>query len=265
MKTTLLVIDPQFDFCDPRGALFVPGADADMMRLAAFVRRQAFVFDAVHVTLDTHHFLDIAHPSFWRGAGGQSPAPFTTIAADDITAGKWRAADAENQARASEYVRELEKNGRYALTIWPPHCLIGSAGHSVQSELFDALTQWEASKNRSVNFIRKGENPLTEHYSAIQAEVPNANDPATQRNDTLIDALRDSETIYVTGEAGSHCVANTVRDLADAAPELIPCLVLLTDAVSPVAGFADFQHAFVQDLTARGMQLSTTGESFDAH
>lgn len=26
-KPTLIIIDPQFDFCDPKGALSVPGAD----------------------------------------------------------------------------------------------------------------------------------------------------------------------------------------------------------------------------------------------
>lgn len=261
MKTTLLIIDPQFDFCDPRGALFVPGADTDMTRLAAFVRRQAFVVDAVHVTLDTHHFLDIAHPSFWRGADGQPPAPFTTIAADDVTAGTWRAARTENQERAAAYAQELEKSGRYALTVWPPHCLIASVGHSVQSELFDALTAWESASGKSVNYVRKGENPLTEHYSAIQAEVPDAGDPTTQRNEKLIAALREAETIYVAGEAGSHCVANTIRDLADAAPELVPRLTLLTDAISPVAGFADLQDAFLGDLTARGMRTMKTTEA----
>lgn len=261
MKTTLLIIDPQFDFCDPRGALFVPGADADMARLAAFVRRHGAAIDAIHVTLDTHHLLDIAHPIFWRDSDGKMPAPFTTIAAEDVAAGKWRTADGENQARAEAYVRTLEANGRYAPTVWPPHCLIGSIGHSVHSELFDALKDWETASGKSVNFVRKGENPLTEHYSAIQAEVPDAGDPATQRNDGLIDALREADQIYIAGEAGSHCIANTVRDLADAAPELVPRLTLLTDASSPVAGFADLQDAFLGDLTARGMRIMKTTEA----
>ena len=39
MKIHLLVIDPQNDFCDPNGSLFVPGADEDIKRLAEMVHR----------------------------------------------------------------------------------------------------------------------------------------------------------------------------------------------------------------------------------
>lgn len=39
MNVHLLVIDPQNDFCDPNGSLFVPGADEDMKRLGGFIER----------------------------------------------------------------------------------------------------------------------------------------------------------------------------------------------------------------------------------
>jgi nicotinamidase-related amidase len=39
MKLHLVVIDPQYDFCDPNGSLFVPEADNDMKRLAVMVER----------------------------------------------------------------------------------------------------------------------------------------------------------------------------------------------------------------------------------
>ena len=34
----LLVVDGQFDFCDPAGALYVPGADEDMKRLSKMMQ-----------------------------------------------------------------------------------------------------------------------------------------------------------------------------------------------------------------------------------
>jgi len=34
MNVHLLIIDPQNDFSNPQGSLFVPGADDDMKRLA---------------------------------------------------------------------------------------------------------------------------------------------------------------------------------------------------------------------------------------
>ncbi len=39
MDLRILIIDPQNDFCDKNGALFVPGADDDMIRLAGMIRR----------------------------------------------------------------------------------------------------------------------------------------------------------------------------------------------------------------------------------
>ena len=64
-KVHLLVIDPQVDFCEKDGALFVPGAGEDIVRLATFVDRIRDKLEMIHVTLDCHHFIDIAHPIFW--------------------------------------------------------------------------------------------------------------------------------------------------------------------------------------------------------
>ena len=68
----LLVIDPQHDFCDPDGALFVPGADEDVERLTLFVDRVRDKLEMIHVTLDCHHFIDIAHPIFWLDKDGKT-------------------------------------------------------------------------------------------------------------------------------------------------------------------------------------------------
>ena len=259
MKTALLIIDPQVDFCDPHGALSVPGAEADMTRLAALIRRVGAEIDAIHVTLDSHHPVHIAHPLFWRDSAGQPPAPFTLIRADEVETRRWTTAAPELYGQALKYVQALEDGGRYVLCIWPPHCLIGGSGHAVAPELWNALTEWEASRFKIVDYVQKGSNTLTEHYSAFRAEVPDADDPNTQINTTLVDALAQADTILVAGEAGSHCVASSVRDLADAlGSEAVSKIVLLSDAISPVAGFERFQDEFVRDLTARGMRIAVT-------
>ena len=165
---SLLIIDPQIDFCDPAGALYVPHAEEDMRRLAAFIRQQKHQIESIHVTLDSHHLVHIAHPIFWQDAEGKNPAPFTTITASEVELGRWKAANPSFQIEGFQYVRRLEKNGRYSLTIWPPHCLIGSRGHAVQPELFEALVEWENDFN-SVNYWQKGSYFLTEHFSALKA------------------------------------------------------------------------------------------------
>ncbi|MGC4046542.1 MAG: hypothetical protein QM758_22345 [Armatimonas sp.] len=261
METQLLIIDPQVDFCDPAGALFVQGANADMERLADFVFAHGVGLASIHVTLDTHHKRDIAHPLWWRDSAGAHPAPFTIISVDDVESGRWLPADSEQADRSRAYVHALAANGRYPLCIWPEHCLIGSAGHAVYPILFDSLGDWERDSGKSIEFWRKGENPLTEHYSVLRADVPDPADPATLPNIPLIDALRGADRILVAGEAGSHCVASTLRDLDTLAPELTGRLVLLTDTVSPVTGFEALQESFLHDLTVKGMMLSTTKEA----
>ena len=261
MQTALLVIDPQVDFCDPAGALSVTGADQDMVRLAQMVTRLGSGLSEIHVTLDSHHLIHIAHPIFWTDAAGNHPNPFTIITREEVEAGRWAAADPAARARAVAYVQTLERNGRYPLCIWPPHCLLGSRGHAVQPVLFEALMGWEGQYH-VVDYIEKGSNLYTEHYSAIKADVPAPDDPGTQTNTRLVDALASADIVAVAGEAGSHCVANTVRDLADSFGDdrLVSKIVLLQDAVSPVGGFGEYQDRFLAEMTARGMTLSATTE-----
>ncbi len=263
MKIELLIIDPQKDFCDPSGALSVPGADDDMKRLAAMVIRLKRKLNDIHVTLDSHHLVDIAHPIFWLRSDGTHPIPFeggfpTIINSEDISNGIYRTTNPQHQARATEYVNTLEANGRYPLCIWPPHCLIGSIGAAIVPELFDALLEWE-DDFAMVDTVTKGSNFWTEHYSAVQADVPDPEDPGTQLNWGLIEVLQKADIILLAGEARSHCLANTVVDIADNFGEAnIAKMVLLEDATSDVVGCEDMGKDFVKNMVARGMQVSST-------
>lgn len=251
----LLVIDPQNDFCDPRGSLYVPGAREDMARLADFVGRRGDAIEGIHVTLDQHHRHDIAHPGFWVGADGAPPPPFTVIGPDDVAAGRWRTADPRHRDWAARYTRALADNGRYALCVWPPHCLIGSWGGQVEAGLFAALGAWEERRGVSVAYAVKGTNPLTEHYSAIRADVPLADDPGTQANRGLVEALGRGGDLLVAGEALSHCVRFTVLDLLDAwPPERAGRVALLEDAMSSVGGFEAAGREFLAAAAARGVR-----------
>lgn len=266
-KIRLLVIDPQVDFCDgpAAGALPVPGAWDDMERLAAMVARLGSRIDDIDVTLDSHRTIDIAHPAWWVDAKGANPPPFTMISSADVSAGVWMPRNPAWRARSLDYVRRLEAAGKYVLLIWPPHCLIGSPGHAVQPTLFAALRRWEEREFGMVNFVTKGSNPFTEHYSAVAAEVPDPEDPSTLLNADLIDALRGSDVVLIAGEALSHCLKSTVTDIADnIGAEHVRKFVLLTDCTSPVPAvpggpdFPELGRRFVADMQARGMQVSTS-------
>jgi nicotinamidase/pyrazinamidase len=265
MKIHLLVIDPQIDFCRMDGALFVNGATEDMLRLATMIDRIGPKLQMIHATLDSHHLVDIAHPIFWANSKGEHPQPFTIITADDVANGIWFATIPSFRKRAEEYVKALAANGRYPLCIWPPHCLIGSLGYAVLPELFEAFRKWEAGF-RMVDYVTKGSNYWTEHYSAVQADVPDPSDPGTQLNMGLIQTLQDADEILLGGEARSHCLANTVTDIANNfGEENIKKMVLLEDATSDVSPnppgttlFTDMGEGFVKEMTGRGMRISTT-------
>ena len=158
-------------------------------------------------------------------------------------------------------MRKLEVNGRYDLTIWPPHCLIGSAGHAVFPCLYAALQAWE-DRFAFVDYVTKGSNITTEHYSAVQADVADPSDPSTHINTHLIRILENADVVGVAGEALTHCLANTVRDIATSFGDdrLVSKIVLLTDATSGIPGFESVGDAFIREMTARGLQLSTTAE-----
>ena len=262
MQLEFLIIDPQNDFSDvPGAALPVPGASADAERLAGLLDRLGDRIAAIHVTLDTHQLVDISHPIFWRDGNGQSPPPLTQITVADVEQGVWRAFKPEHQPRALAYVRALRDNGRYTLTIWPPHCLVGTWGHGVIPVMAGALRRWEETCFAQVNYVTKGHNPWTEHYSAVRADVPDPADPGTQINTPLIQVLEKAEVVALSGQALSHCVANTVRDIADClGPEGVRKLVLVEDTSSPVPGFEDLAQQFLAELRQRGMKMVKAAE-----
>lgn len=277
-RTHLLVIDPQNDFCDlpeawrPQDplaaggkhlapALPVPGAHADLQRVAQLIRSAGAALADITITLDSHHRVDIAHPPFWVQRGGSPVTPFTAITAAQVRDGAYQPRDATALPRTLAYLDALEARGRYTLMVWPVHCEIGTWGHAVHAGLQAAYAEWETAQLRPVAKVTKGENPWTEHYSALLAEVPSADDEHTQLNTALLQRLSSAERIVVAGEAGSHCVKATVEDLAaQLGPEGTRRLVLLTDAMSPVAGFEAQQQAFLLEMAARGATLATTAE-----
>lgn len=252
MSDALLVIDAQVDFCDPTGALYVLGAHRDMARVAQWLRRESLYIQSVFATLDSHHLVDIAHPAWWHDAEGRHPVPFTPITANDVREGAYRAAAPKNQEGSLRYVEALEQAGKKTLFVWPPHCLVGHPGHALYPEIAEAFDEWEFAHQAQVNFVWKGLDPFTEHYSAVRPE--SASDEGL--NVEFIRQLDQFDRIIVVGEALSHCVADTVTDLLDQiSPEKF---VLLTDGMSPVSGFEALGETFLREASKKGATLSTT-------
>ncbi|WP_220789273.1 cysteine hydrolase family protein [Craterilacuibacter sinensis] len=212
------------------------------------------MLDAIHVTLDTHQQLDIAHPSWWCNTSCEAPPPFTQISITDIENGIWQARNPQQQDHSLAYVKALAQSGRYQLMVWPEHCLQGSWGQQVHNGLAKSLAEWENSHGLKVNYIHKGYNPNTEHYSAIQAEVPDPADPASQVDKTWIAMLARADALLIAGQALSHCVASTIEDLPTQLGEpYLQKMWLLSDCSSPVPGFETIAETFMSKMGARGM------------
>jgi len=271
-NTQLLIIDAQNDFCDlpeawlppdpVRGGLLRPalpvrGAHGDMQRLAGLIRAAADAIAEITITLDSHHRIDIAHPAFWKG----EVSPFTTITAAQVRACAFSPRDAAALPRTLDYLDALEATGRYTLMVWPVHCEIGSWGQAVHADVRAAYNGGEERRLKAVHKVLKGSNPWTEHYSALQAEVPSDDDEGTQLNRELLARLDRAELLLIAGEASSHCVRATTEHLAQHLPGgRLERLVLLTDCMSPVAGFESQQQAFFEAMRERGLRLATSAE-----
>ena len=286
--TTLLLIDVQKDF-HPDGSLAIPAAGDDATRTANFIRTHSSSIDRIVMTMDSHHRLHIAHPCFWTDADGNLPNPFTIISSDDVRSGKWiPRSDLKQPVRQPliddevlaeggalptnlytsdgnldilqyfiEYTRRLEAKGRFQLCIWPEHCLIGTEGHNVVSVVMDAVKEWCHKTGGSIEWVDKGQNLLTEMYSALCAEVPL--DAKSAFDHGLFESLhKDSERLVCCGQALSHCVNYTVRDIAAHwDKDTMDRIVILKDCASSVPGFEAAGEQFLKDMAEAGLTIET--------
>jgi len=259
-RVCLLLVDAQNTFCTPGFELFVAGRSGtgaldDNRRLCAFVYRNLDAITQTVVTLDTHQAFQIFHAPFLVDAEGRHPSPYTLVTPEDVQSGRWRvdgdAAEigglAQPGAHLAAYVDALAAGGKYDLTIWPFHAMLGGIGHALVSAVEEALFFHAIARRSQTRFEIKGRNPLTEHYSVLGPEVlsDSSGEPLGERNTALIEYLLDFDAVIVAGQAKSHCVAWTVEDLLSDAPEVAPRLYLLEDCSSPVVvrGAVDYTEA----------------------
>ena len=130
----------------------------------------------------------------------------------------------------------------------------------MQAELRAAYNDWEERQLGVVDMVTKGPKPWTEHYSAVQAEVPGAADPRTQLNERLIEKLDRADPIIIACEASSHCVSGPTEHVVENLTGRLGRVVPLTDCMSPVRGFEAQHAAFMADMCGRGVQLVAASE-----
>ena len=272
-----VLVDALNDFCDPGGALFVRGADAEGAGVAEMITRLGASLNRIHVFCDEHQLNDIAHPGFWIDNAGNQPEPFTRIDAEDVQEGRWSPRLSELRDRALGYVTALAERGRNPLIVWPPHCLFKSWGANVYPPIDEALRGWCRVTGSWVNYVDTGHHPLTEHFGGFEADVPDPDVPETQFRVGLARELAQADVVAWAGWAGSHCLKWTATDaLAYFDREGIGEAqarkwVFFSDASAPVVSpddeqtnaFAHWRNEFLADMARRGATVTDTAD-FDA-
>jgi nicotinamidase-related amidase len=290
-RICLMAIDVQNTFCLPEFELFVGGSSGrgaidDNVRLCEFIYRNLGLLTEIAPTMDTHTAVQIFHPVFWINDRGEHPVPAATmITLEDVKQGVWQVNPAiayslangnylALQKHAWHYVQKLTDEGKYPLTIWPYHALLGGIGHALVAGIEEALFFHNLARNSQTRFEIKGGNPLTENYSVLRPEVLAGADgrPIAQKNTRFIQKLLEFDVVIIAGQAKSHCVAWTIADLLDEIqaqdPKLAQKVYLLEDCTSPVVvpGIVDFTaqaDAAFQRFADAGMHIVKSTAAID--
>jgi nicotinamidase-related amidase len=261
-RLCLLAVDVQNTFCIPDFELFVAGRSGtgavdDNRRLCEFVYRNLGTITQIFPSLDTHQAMQVFHAIWLVDEQGNHPPPYTLVSAEDVESGRWRmnpeVAEAVGmdldyaERHLAHYTRRLTEGGKYDLTIWPYHAMLGGLGHALVSAVEEAVFFHGVARHSRPEFQVKGDNPLTEHYSMLGPEVTEGPDgePLAARNRGLIEQLLTFDAVVVAGQAKSHCMAWTIDDLLEeeaAGDRLAERTYLLEDCTSPVVvpGVVDY-------------------------
>ncbi len=285
-KIGLLIVDMQNTFCNPDFELFASGrsgngAVEDVKRLCNFIYHNLGSITEIIPTMDTHLPMQIFHSIFLINNEGKHPEPYTLVSVEDVENGKWKmnpavCADLGIDEKYSKeyllhYAKQLKRSGKYNLTIWPYHAMLGGIGHALVSSLEEAIFFHSIARYAQPKIQVKGNNPLTEHYSVFGPEVKQGLEEKSiaNKNENLINKLLQFDMVIIAGEAKSHCVAWTIEDLLNdllrRQKYLTNKVYLLEDCTSPVVipgviDYTDEADAAFKKFADAGMHIvkSTT-------
>lgn len=288
-KICLVAVDVQNTFCIPGFELYVggrsgSGAVADNRRLCEFIYRNLAVITQISPTMDTHQAMQIFYAIYLVNDRGDHPAPFTLVSEEDIRTGVWKfnpalcdslqISEEYGQRHLLHYAQRLKASGKYALTIWPYHAMLGGVGHALVSAIEEAIFFHTIARYSQSDFHVKGQNPLTEHYSALGPEVLEGPEgkPIAQKSEKFFRKLLDVDAVVIAGQAKSHCVAWTIDDLLGGVlnrdRSLVKKVYLLEDCTSPVVipgvvDYTDQADAAFRRFAEAGMHVVRSTDPID--
>lgn len=234
-RVLFIGIDFQNDFLE-KGELAVPNSHQDVENTLQFLYKNMEKITSIAISLDTHNPQQIFHPTWWIDQDGNHPEAYTIISEDDIKTGTWTAVN--HQEESLEYVHQLEQQGRMKLCIWPFHCIEGTFGAALEGQFSNMIHFHSIAKQSPIHKIVKGKDPLSEMYGIIKPEYDKNNDV----NIELLEMLKGYDKLIFAGEAKSHCVLESLRQILEHYKEdvsLTSRIYLLDDCMSSILGFEE--------------------------
>jgi len=249
----VILVDYQYDFVDPAGTLSVPGSQDDIARFLTWFYTNAHRITAVYASLDTHLPLQIFYPTWWKNPRtGEHPEPLTIITEEDVTREVWTPVFPGERDWSVNYVHLLKQQAKKELMIWPYHTMEGTLGHMLYAPISEAVAWHSVARKTQPTYLVKGRTPRTEYYGLFGAEVFDPQDASSALNVTLLDAIIKHDRVYIAGEAKSHCVMESTRQLVSHfanQPELLGRVNILKDCTSSVKHpSVDFDALAEEDL-----------------
>ena len=281
IKRLILCIDVQKDFMEcikplgfdqnnkedlrnsmfKEGALAVPGSIGDVERITRFIYNNLEDITNIICSLDTHSPQQIFHPCWWEDQDGNHPKPYTIITYEDVINGLWKPVIGKEK-KSIKYLNHLQKNGKKQLCIWPYHCIVGTDGASLENEFSKMVYFHSTARNVKNRMVIKGKDPYTEMYGIIQPEY-NYKDYINYK---VLDAIQESDEVYVVGEAASHCVLESVKQIIfyfAKRNDVRQKITVLTDCMSCIPGYEGITTKEFETLEREwGIRLTKSTEIY---
>lgn len=237
MNKLLIIVDPQNDFCDPEGSLYVPGAEKDCDIIAKMI--QSIDFTDIFVTLDMHHEYSIYHNIFWNEYEEQ----YMIVNKDNYLT-KYTPRNIHDIER----IKNMFVCQHKPIDVWPVHCVIGEWGSSINPVIANALSNYTVKTTNRIKYCFKGLDPYEEEYSAFSI-------PSKSGGKGIffywVDSYLHHSEIYICGEAASHCVKQTLQDIMyilRTYDKYDYKIKLISNATSYVKGFESVKEDFYNKI-----------------
>jgi len=235
--------DPNYDPNDPvkkllwpGGSLFVPGSHEDSARMVnKFGLNNIDRIGRLVASIDVHPLKAIHLRSWWRNSHNEMPPPFQLVTTDCVDSGKW--VPLFKKKWSLQYPYRLKEVGAPDLVVWPDHCIVGTAGAQLVPYVAEFIAFWSGAKfDQPIHWV-KGMIPETEYYGIFGPEVDVPNHPEGGLNTRMLKMLTSYHRIYIAGEAKSHCVIATLRQIVkffENEPDVLKKIRFLGDCTSSV-------------------------------